>query len=145
MVDNQDFPTEFQSCFHAIYLRCFRRLSSESERITPQTLGVLAHLANIGPATVQELATHFGRAQSTVTEIVDRLQSNGLVDRMPDERDRRRIFIWLTKQGRAKLQEATTPLDPTRVSTLAENLTDDEQATFLALFTKLTKGENHEL
>lgn len=139
------FSEGFQTCFHAVYMQCFRRLSSEAERITPQTLGVLAHLANIGPATVQELATHFERAQSTVTEIVDRLQSNGLVDRMPDERDRRRVFIWLTKQGQQKLQEATTPLDPARILALAENLTDEEQATFLALFTKLTKGENHEL
>ena len=136
-----DFTDEFQTCFHATYMRCFRRIPSEADRLTPQTLAVLTHLADIGPATVRELSQHFNRAQSTVTELVDRLQNNGLIDRMPDQRDRRRVFIWLSDLGQTKLREAKTPLDPMLVETLAKTLTKTEQKTFLALFQKLTQGE----
>lgn len=40
--------------------------------------GVLRHLAMSGPLTVGEMARHFGRAQSVVSEIVDGLEDKGL-------------------------------------------------------------------
>ncbi len=142
---NDDFSETFQTCFHQVYLQCYRRIRSEHDRLTPQTIAVLSHLTEMGPATVQELTQHFGRAQSSVTELVDRLQANGLVDRMADARDRRRVFIWLTPDGQTRLREATTPLDPARLAALAQRLSPEEQAEFLALFTKLTQGETHEM
>lgn len=136
-----NFSDRFQLCFHQIYTDCYRRLPSETDRLTPQTVAILSHLAQMGPATVQELATHFGRAQSTVTQMIDRLQQGELIARMPDERDRRRVFIWLTDIGKQRLQAATTPLDPSLIEAMADRLSLAEQETLLALFEKLTQGE----
>lgn len=137
----RNFSDDFQACFHQIYMRCYRRIPSEVARLSPQTVAILSHLANIGPATVQELATHFGRAQSTTTQIIDGLQKAALVERMPDDRDRRRVFIWLTSEGQTRLSEATSPLDPALIAVMAKNLSAEERAVFLDLFNKLTQGE----
>ena len=67
-------------------------------------MAVLQHLAMAGPLTVGEAARHFERAQSVVSEIVDRLAAAGLVERMRDERDRRRVLVWLTPLGFDELE-----------------------------------------
>jgi DNA-binding MarR family transcriptional regulator len=63
-------------------------------------LGVLHHLTASGPMTLGELATHLGLSKATATELVTRVEERGLVDRMRDERDRRRVYVWLTEHGR---------------------------------------------
>jgi DNA-binding MarR family transcriptional regulator len=68
--------------------------------VTPRMLGVLHHLAASGPLTLGELVLHLHLSKAATTELIDRLAGRGLVARMPDERDRRRVFIWLTDAGR---------------------------------------------
>ena len=71
--------------------------------VTPRMLAVLRHLAESGPLTVGEQARHLGIGRATATELVDRLESKSLVERMRDERDQRRVFVWLTKEGRKRV------------------------------------------
>jgi len=82
--------------------------------LTPRMLGVLHHLSASGPLTLGELATHLGVSKATATELVTRVEERGLVDRMRDERDRRRVYVWLTEHGRQ------------RASSHARVLADDE-------------------
>jgi DNA-binding MarR family transcriptional regulator len=70
--------------------------------VTPRMLGALQHLAAAGPLTIGELVLHLNLSKAATTELVDRLEVRRLVDRMHDERDRRRVFIWLTEEGRAR-------------------------------------------
>jgi DNA-binding MarR family transcriptional regulator len=70
--------------------------------LTPRMLGVLHHLSASGPLTLGELATHLGLSKATATELVNRVEERGLVDRMRDERDRRRVYVWLTEHGRQR-------------------------------------------
>ena len=81
--------------------------------VTPRMLGILRHLAAGGPLTVGEQAMHLGMSRANATEVIDRLESKGLVERMRDERDQRRVFVWLTAEGRR------------RVATLADSVIDD--------------------
>lgn len=81
--------------------------------VTPRMLGILRHLADSGPLTVGEQAMHLGMSRATASEVIDRMESKGLVERMRDERDQRRVFVWLTSEGRR------------RVASLAGSLTDD--------------------
>lgn len=48
-----------------------------------------------------ELARSVGRAATSFTPNLDKLQSKGLIERKPDARDRRAITIHLTQQGEA--------------------------------------------
>ncbi len=136
-----DFSAAFQQHFHSIYMQCFRRLPSEHARLTPQTMAVLAHLAQTGPLTTREMAHHFNRAQSSISEMVERMVKSELLARRKDPQDGRKTLIWLSKTGLKSYQDACTPLDPALLSPLVERLTKAERDLFARLFKKLTKGE----
>jgi DNA-binding MarR family transcriptional regulator len=81
--------------------------------VTPRMLGILRHLAESGPLTVGEQAMHLGMSRANATEVIDRLEAKELVERMRDEHDQRRVFVWLTAEGRR------------RVASLADSVIDD--------------------
>jgi DNA-binding MarR family transcriptional regulator len=68
--------------------------------VTRRALEVLQHLSASGPLTVGEQAVHLGLRRNSVTELLQRLESRGLVARIRDERDERRVLVWLTEAGR---------------------------------------------
>jgi DNA-binding MarR family transcriptional regulator len=80
-----------------------------------------------GPLTVGEMARHFERAQSVVTEMVDTLETRGLLARMRDERDRRRTLVWLTDNARSLLERGQQVLDFDRVVAAVTAMRSDEQ------------------
>ncbi len=89
--------------YPAVYRRFHvSRQATPGADVTPRMLSVLQHLAAADPLTLGELTLHLGLGKATVSELVDRLEAKGLVDRMRDERDKRRVFIWLTDEGRAR-------------------------------------------
>jgi DNA-binding MarR family transcriptional regulator len=59
---------------------------------TRRGLGVLQHLAACGPLTVGEQAEHLGLRRNSVSELLQRLEAKGLVARVRDERDERRVL-----------------------------------------------------
>lgn len=60
---------------------------------------VLAVLADAGSCTVAELHRDFGHKRSTLTSILDRLETRGLVTREIERTDRRSFRIRLTPRG----------------------------------------------
>jgi DNA-binding MarR family transcriptional regulator len=108
-----------------LYAAMWRRFHSPKQRIvgsdvTPRMLGILRHLADAGPLTVGEQALHLGIGRATATELIDRLKAKGLVERMRDQRDQRRVFVWLTDGGRQRVVDlAGSPLDDPFVTAVA--------------------------
>lgn len=92
----------FADLFSAVF-QVFHRRGPKRSLLTPQGLAVLQHLAMSGPLTISEAARHMDRAQSVMSEMIDHLQSKGLLARMRDARDGRRVLVWLTDAGRAQL------------------------------------------
>ncbi len=112
-LDSENVPMDaktaarlFGDLFPAIYRRFHRRVGLADYRPTMQSLAVLEHLAATGPLTVGEMADHLDRSQAATSEIVERLVDREMLARMPDERDRRRVLVWLTPAGRTSLEEA---------------------------------------
>lgn len=52
------------------------------------------------PLPMHQIASKLGSERSNVTGIIDRLQARGLVERQPDEQDRRVKNIVATEEGR---------------------------------------------
>lgn len=65
---------------------------------------VLGQLSS-GPETVSTLAEMALSKQPTLTKVLDRMVKDGLVSRLEDAADRRRVYIRLTDKGRALAAE----------------------------------------
>jgi len=89
------------------------RRSIDGSDVTPRMLGLLRHLEAAGPLTVGEQAAHLGIGRAAASELIDRLEAKGLVARIRDQRDQRRVFVWLTEEGRLRVASlAGSVLDP---------------------------------
>jgi DNA-binding MarR family transcriptional regulator len=92
--------------------------------------GLVAALAS-RPYRITELASREGLTQPAVTQLVNRLEQRGWVERRTDARDGRVVLVGLTDAGRdvldraraeyrALLHEELATLDDDEVATLAE-------------------------
>ncbi|HEY6396298.1 MAG TPA: MarR family transcriptional regulator [Solirubrobacteraceae bacterium] len=72
---------------------------------------LLAQLARRGPTSIATLHHEFGRKRSTLTNIIDRLESRGLVRREINRADRRSFVIHLTRSGERAAKQVTAALD----------------------------------
>jgi DNA-binding MarR family transcriptional regulator len=75
------------------------------EDLTIQKYRVLIHL-DVAPASATELAARLTVKPPTVTRLVDGLVERGLVERLIDERDRRRSTHVITEAGRDAVRRA---------------------------------------
>ncbi len=85
--------------------RATHRIGLSLEQLGPRALGqgeahVLAQLAAEGPRTIGKIHRAFAHKRSTLTSILDRLESRGLIERESDPRDRRSFVVTLTAEGR---------------------------------------------
>jgi DNA-binding MarR family transcriptional regulator len=67
--------------------------------VTPSQARALRELTQHGVMRPSELSTHLRIAPRSTTEVVDSLESKGLVERAPDPRDRRATLVRLTSHG----------------------------------------------
>jgi DNA-binding MarR family transcriptional regulator len=66
-------------------------------------LSVLSHLVEAGePLSLSRLAARLSCVKSNITQLVDRLESDSLVERISDPEDRRSIKAAITKEGRRR-------------------------------------------
>ncbi len=121
------FASEFEDLFRATYRAAVRRVRDKRDRLSPETVALLDHLAAAGPLTAGELAKHIDRAPSTLSEMVDHLADKGLLTRDRDPADARRSLIWLTDEGHSALLDARTVLDQTLLASAAAGLRADQR------------------
>lgn len=97
---------------------------------------VLGILALQSPLTQKNLAYMLGVRPQSLSELVTKLETKGLVTRRRDDNDRRSFLIELTAAGR----EAATEIDSLAAEDPFEVLTVAEQATYAALTTKVIEA-----
>jgi DNA-binding MarR family transcriptional regulator len=78
--------------------------------ITGPRLACLTLLCNDGPMTSADLSRQLYVSASTVTGIVDRLESAGLVERRRDGEDRRCVYVRATRKGRLLASQTPSSL-----------------------------------
>ncbi len=81
-----------------------RLLLGSGPRTLTRAEGGLLSTLSAGPRRVTELAVSEVLAQPTVTQLVDRLQGRGLVERSRDRKDGRVVLVSITEAGRAELE-----------------------------------------
>jgi DNA-binding MarR family transcriptional regulator len=111
--------------------------------VTPRMLGALQHMFAAGPLTLGELVLHLALSKAATTELVDRLEGRGLVARMPDERDRRRVFIWLTDAGRERAMGHPRVLADELLAQALSRMSASERAALIAGMRALLAAADH--
>lgn len=130
MDETQSRAERFAELFGAVYL-AFHRRDRPRSGLSGASRAVLTHLAITGPLTVGEAAIHLDRAQSVVSEIVDRLESLGLLERETDPADRRRTLVWLTPSGHETLRADRRVLSAEHLVVALSAMPADEVDTLL--------------
>jgi DNA-binding MarR family transcriptional regulator len=114
MADSYQVAAEFRA-----ELRRFLRRSEDCSRahgITPRQHLLLLQIAGApdGRTTVSDLVSTLSLTQSAVTELVQRAELAGLVDRAPSREDGRVVYLSLTQLGSEKLAAVHGALGPER-------------------------------
>ncbi|MEO3973287.1 MarR family transcriptional regulator [Streptomyces sp. CAU 1734] len=115
--------------YHAEYER-----AAASHALTGAQAKVLALLA-LEPLPMRRIAQKLKCEPSNVTGIVDRLESRGLVERLPDPQDRRVKLAAPTEEGASTAQRLRDSLEFAR-EPLA-HLSDDERTTLRDLLRRV--------
>jgi DNA-binding MarR family transcriptional regulator len=98
--------------------------------------GVLASLADLGPAAQAPLADRLGLDRSDMVSFLDDLEDRGYVVRRADATDRRRKIVEITTRGRAVLRELDK-LVYAADDELLSGLTPQERATLAELLSRV--------
>jgi DNA-binding MarR family transcriptional regulator len=111
--------------------------------VTRRALEVLQHLAASGPLTVGEQAEHLRLRRNSVSELLQRLEAKGLVARIRDERDERRVLVWLTEAGRDVVSRVGQVLAPDLIEEVMAALSPADRATVVRGFELLAQAGSH--
>lgn len=94
---------EFLSPIHKASRQIAAHLEGPSHAVGLSTreAHLLSYLRSYEPCPVGDLNRVFGHRPSTLTSMLDRLDAQGLIRRVPGTEDRRRVILRLTARGRA--------------------------------------------
>ncbi|WP_028608370.1 MarR family winged helix-turn-helix transcriptional regulator [Paenibacillus harenae] len=105
--------------------RIFIRLPS-IEKLSFTTLSVLHTLSLKSPMRLTELTVNEQVTQSAITQLVTRLERDGLVERRPDPNDGRVVQVYITALG-ANVIDSRRLNRITQLSKFSEGLTQEEK------------------
>lgn len=91
------------------------------------------------PVMPSQLADTCGVTKATITGLVDGLERDGLVERLPSAEDRRAVFVRLSAKGQDFLQRLL-PHHFARTNELMREFTAEDHAAFRILLGKLERG-----
>ena len=108
--------------------RLARKLRQEAQTgLTPSQLSALAAVDRHGPVTLGALADLEQVAPPSVTRVVAKLETDGLLTRRPDPADRRVTKVVVTQKGR-NLLGASRRRKTEWLTTRLEDLGDEQRA-----------------
>jgi DNA-binding MarR family transcriptional regulator len=71
----------------------------EDYKITPPQFDALQYLIHNEGLTISDLSLKLFQAPSTITDLVDRMENSGLVERIRDAKDRRVVRVNVLQKG----------------------------------------------
>jgi DNA-binding MarR family transcriptional regulator len=113
-----------------------RHFQSRDPRLSTAQFDVLAQIGAAEGRTQQELAESLFVTKGNISQLLDRMERQGLVRRCQEGR---RNTVFLTEQGRA-LCDVLVPAQEALIAGLLAPLTYDEQSQLLQLLRKLDHG-----
>ena len=85
-------------------LRMMQERWAETHDLSEGRLGVMFRLFRVGDCQLGDLADELDSTPRNITGLVDHLERDGLVERVPDLQDRRSVRARLTPAGRERIE-----------------------------------------
>ncbi|MDP2726664.1 MAG: MarR family transcriptional regulator [Dehalococcoidia bacterium] len=105
-------------------------------------LSVLQHLVQAGePLPLGVLSERFGCVKSNITQLVDRLEADKLVRRVPDPEDRRSVLAAITEEGRKRYSAGRRALEEVE-SQILESLSASDREQLSGLLSRFHQRPN---
>lgn len=98
--------------------------------------GVLELLYHKGDQAIQSIGKKILMGSGSITYVIDKLENKGFVYRKPCPKDRRKIFLCITDEGK-KYMETRVVEQEALINTVFEELNDSEVAVAIDLFKRI--------
>lgn len=121
-----------------------RHLASSFQFTGPQ-LACLLELKRAGPLATGSLAAQLYLSPATVTGILDRIESRGLITRHREPPDKRKVTVTLTDTGRAMVDAAPEPLQDSFVRQFRGMPLEQQQEMLTTLQRVVTMMSTHQV
>lgn len=113
-------------------VRLVREMSTAGD-VSSTAAAVLTRLGRQGPSRVTDLARGEGVSQPAMSQLVNRLESDGLVARATDSEDRRGVLVEVSERGRGVIEARRTQRAEILGAALERLDAEDQQAIAAAL------------
>jgi len=107
--------------------------------LTPQRLRLTEILFDHGPTKMSDLRDSLGVTATNITALVDALEADGLVERLPHPSDRRATLIQLTQKAHKTISFGCTQFKD-KVAELFADFSHAEQEQLFKLLIKMRNG-----
>lgn len=107
------------------------------DQLTPLQFAAIMKLSDVGETSQNLLGRLTAMDAATMQGVIKRLSARGLIDRRPDDVDRRRLMLSLSSDG-AKLVRDLSERGAQITDQTLEPLTASERETFLKLLKRLS-------
>jgi DNA-binding MarR family transcriptional regulator len=108
----------------------------QTEGLTPQRMRLSELLYDNGPTKMCDLRDELGVTATNITALVDALESDGMVERVPHPTDRRATLIQLTPKAHKTISFGCTEFKD-KVAELFSDLSQSEQEQLFRLLIKM--------
>ncbi len=128
-----------------LHLSMFRAFKQKGQDITPQQWSVLAALWEQEGLFQAEIAEISNKDNPNVTRILDVMERNKLIFRLPSKEDRRKFKIFLTEEGKdlkKKLTAITAELDKKAYKEISAKDMEIFRGVLNRIFLNLTETED---
>jgi len=139
MEKHQELLIALRKIIRAIDLHS-KHLSKTSGLTSPQLL-IMLEIDKASGVNSSQVAKNVNLSAATVTNILDRLESKGLVSRVRNTQDKRKVSLFLTENGKALLLNAPQALQEHFIENFA-NLAQWEQSQLLSSMERLAEMMN---
>jgi DNA-binding MarR family transcriptional regulator len=122
-------PALLATNLRATFGKLKRRLREQASTgdLTPSQISVLLRLEQDGAATASSLARAEGMRPQSMASVIAALETAGLVEGVPDSKDRRQTLLSLTDTCRKWVQEGRAARQDWLSRTIAARLTEPDQ------------------
>ena len=109
--------------------------------VTPPQIGVLRSISTAPGRSQQQIASELGVRPARLVALLDELTEKGLIERRPNESDRRLHAVHLSTQGARFMRERATPLAVSHERDILKALSEQERSQLSALLQRVAADQ----